>query len=91
MLTKRRRTVLSLAEKADLLHRLREGASQKQLALEFGIGTSTVSDLKKHEAEILGYVAANGDEVAMGRRKMDTVGARADVEEAVLSWLMQVR
>ncbi|KAK3875053.1 hypothetical protein Pcinc_020040 [Petrolisthes cinctipes] len=89
VLTKRRRTVLSLAEKADLLRRLREGASQKQLALEFGIGTSTVSDLKKHEAEILGYVAANGDEVAMGRRKMEPVGARADVEEAVLSWLMQ--
>lgn len=87
--TKRRRTVLSIAEKADLIRRLHNGESQRQLALEYGIGTSTVSDVKKHEAEILEYVETNGDFVAMTRRKLES-GAKADVEEAVFGWLLKV-
>ncbi|XP_050732144.1 uncharacterized protein LOC127006352 [Eriocheir sinensis] len=86
VLTKRRRTVLSIAEKADLIRRMHEGESQKQLALEYGIGTSTVSDLKKHEVEILRHVEANGEFVARNRRKLES-GAKADVEEAILEWL----
>ncbi|XP_071533045.1 uncharacterized protein [Panulirus ornatus] len=86
--TKRRRTVLSIAEKADLIRRLHNGESQRQLALEYGIGTSTVSDVKKHEAEILEYVETNGDFVAMTRRKLES-GAKADVEEAVFGWLLK--
>ncbi|XP_047502898.1 uncharacterized protein LOC125048295 [Penaeus chinensis] len=85
---KRRRTVLSIAEKADLIRRLHSGESQRQLALEYGIGTSTVSDVKKHEVEILKYVETNGDFVAMTRRKLES-GAKADVEEAVFEWLLQ--
>ncbi|KAK8724192.1 hypothetical protein OTU49_011261 [Cherax quadricarinatus] len=85
---KRRRTVLSIAEKAELIRRLHNGDSQRQLALEYGIGTSTVSDVKKHEAEILKYVETNGDFVAMTRRKLES-GAKADVEEAVFDWLVQ--
>ncbi|XP_045602864.1 uncharacterized protein [Procambarus clarkii] len=85
--TKRRRTVLSIAEKADLIRRLHNGESQRKLALEYGIGTSTVSDVKKHEAEILKYVETNGDFVAMSRRKLES-GAKADVEEAVFDWLL---
>uniref|UniRef100_A0A0P4WKP6 HTH CENPB-type domain-containing protein n=1 Tax=Scylla olivacea TaxID=85551 RepID=A0A0P4WKP6_SCYOL len=88
VLTKRRRTVLSIADKADLIRRMHEGESQKQLALEYGIGTSTVSDLKKHEVEILRHVEANGELVARNRRKLES-GAKADVEEAVLDWLLK--
>ncbi|XP_064090144.1 uncharacterized protein LOC135204082 [Macrobrachium nipponense] len=87
-LTKRKRTVLSIAEKADLIRRMRNGESQRQLAFEYGIGTSTVSDVKKHEAEILRYVETNGDFVAMNRRKLEA-GAKVDVEEAVFDWLMK--
>lgn len=88
VLTKRRRTVLSIADKADLIRRMHEGESQKQLALEYGIGTSTVSDLKKHEVEILRHVEANGELVARNRRKLES-GAKADVEEAILDWLLK--
>ncbi|XP_068218494.1 uncharacterized protein [Palaemon carinicauda] len=87
-LTKRKRTVLSIAEKADLIRRMHNGESQRQLAFEYGIGTSTVSDVKKHEAEILRYVETNGDFVAMNRRKLEA-GAKVDVEEAVFDWLMK--
>ncbi|XP_066973472.1 uncharacterized protein [Macrobrachium rosenbergii] len=88
VVTKRKRTVLSIAEKADLIRRMRNGESQRQLAFEYGIGTSTVSDVKKHEAEILRYVETNGDFVAMNRRKLEA-GAKVDVEEAVFDWLMK--
>ncbi|KAG0728024.1 Jerky -like [Chionoecetes opilio] len=88
VLTKRRRTVLSDAEKADLIYRMHEGESQKQLALEYGIGTSTVSDLKKHEVEILKRVETNDEFLARNRRKFVS-GAKADVEEAILDWLLK--
>ncbi|KAG7163934.1 Jerky protein-like 40, partial [Homarus americanus] len=87
--TKRRRTVLSIAQKADLIRRLQNGESQRRLAIEFGIGTSTVSDLKKNQTEILHYVETNGDLLAKTRRKLET-GAKADVEEAVFDWLIKV-
>ncbi|XP_042230859.1 uncharacterized protein LOC121872259 [Homarus americanus] len=86
--TKRRRTVLSIAQKADLIRRLQNGESQRRLAIEFGIGTSTVSDLKKNQTEILHYVETNGDLLAKTRRKLET-GAKADVEEAVFDWLIK--
>lgn len=82
--------MLSIAEKADLIRRMHDGESQKQLALEYGIGTSTVSDLKKHELEILRHVETNGEFVAKNRRKLES-GAKADVEEAILEWLFKVK
>ena len=44
--TKRRRVVLPIESKIAILDRLKGGASHVKIADEFGIGTSTVGDIK---------------------------------------------
>ena len=43
---KRKRLVLPLESKIAILERLKAGATQAQLAEEYGIGSSTVGDIK---------------------------------------------
>ena len=50
---KRKRTVVSLETKVAILDRLKKGETQVRLVSEYGIGTSTVFDIKKNEEKIL--------------------------------------
>lgn len=56
MAPKRAHKTLTLAEKQDILQKLNSGVSAKLLAEKYGIGTSTVSDIKKNKTKIIGYV-----------------------------------
>ena len=49
---KRKRVVLSFENKLDILEQLSEGESQAKLAIEYGVGKSTVGDIKKNEEKI---------------------------------------
>ncbi|XP_015833636.1 jerky protein homolog-like [Tribolium castaneum] len=47
MSPKRRHTTLTIKQKSDIIDRLSRGESGKMLANEYGVGTSTISDIKK--------------------------------------------
>ena len=47
--SKRKRVVLSLETKLEILNRLPKGESQAHLASKYGIGKTTVFDLKQNE------------------------------------------
>lgn len=49
---KRKHTTLSIKEKSDIVKRLALGESGKVLANEYGVGTSTISDIKKNKDKI---------------------------------------
>lgn len=49
---KRKHITLPLGQKAEILDKLRRGVSGKKLAQEYGIGTSTISDIKKNSGKI---------------------------------------
>ena len=49
---KRKRVVLSLENKLSILDRLANGEKATKVASEFGIGNSTVTDLKKNKSRI---------------------------------------
>ena len=49
---KRTRVVLTLENKLAIVDRLKAGTTQKKLAEEYGIGRSTVGNLKKNEDRI---------------------------------------
>ena len=55
---KRKRVVLSLENKLSILDRLAKGEKATQVASEFGIGNSTVIDLKKKESRIRSFVSS---------------------------------
>jgi hypothetical protein len=50
---KRERVVLSIKDKVALLTRVDKGASVKLLCGEFGVGSSTMYDLKKQKEKLL--------------------------------------
>ena len=50
-------SVLSLANKLSTLDRLAKGEKATEVASEFGIGNSTVTDLKKKELRIRSFVS----------------------------------
>ena len=43
---KRKRVVLTLKEKVDICQRLERGESRQQLMVEYGVGSSTIYDIK---------------------------------------------
>ena len=49
---KKHKRVLSLENKLSMLDRLAKGEKATKVASEFGIGKSTVTDLKKNESRI---------------------------------------
>ena len=54
---KRKRTVVSLETKLAILHRLKRGEAQWQ---EYGIGKSTIVDIKKNGRETLEFCHNDG-------------------------------
>lgn len=52
----RKRVVLSIEKKLEILDRLSKGESQAFLSFEYGIGKSTVADLKKNAKKIRTFV-----------------------------------
>lgn len=56
MAPKRPHKTLTLSEKQDILQKLNSGVSGKALAEKYGVGTSTISDIKKNKEKIMGYV-----------------------------------
>ena len=55
---KRKRVVLSLENKLSILNRLAKGEKGTKVTSEFGIGNSTVTDLKKNESRIRSLVSS---------------------------------
>ncbi|KAJ8954628.1 hypothetical protein NQ314_007066 [Rhamnusium bicolor] len=51
---KRNHKTLSLKEKSAIIDELKRGVSGKSLALKYGVGTSTISDIKKNLIKLKG-------------------------------------
>jgi len=58
MAPKRSHKTLTLGEKQEILNDLKSGVSGKSLAEKYGVGTSTISDIKTNRDKIMGYVCS---------------------------------
>nr|XP_012140925.1 PREDICTED: jerky protein homolog-like [Megachile rotundata] len=89
---KRKRVVLSLDEKCDILRRLKTGETGTALSQKYNIGKSTISAIKSNEDKILKYQAnmlVNGN---YGSNKKSMSTAENDhLESAVFLWFLQQR
>ena len=52
-MSKRKRVVLPLKDKVEIIESLKNGESGSKLAQMYGVGTSTISDIKKNSDSIL--------------------------------------
>ena len=89
--TKRRRVVLPIENKIAILDRLKGGASHAKIVDEFGIGTSTVGDIKD-KAKIRSFASAM-ESMDMNKkgRKVMRLANDDKLDEAVYQWFVQKR
>ena len=81
---KRKRVVLSLENKLSILDRLAKNERPTKIAKEFGIGNSTVTDIKKNESSIRSFVSTMESlSVSSKERKIMRLADDEKVDEAV--------
>ncbi|XP_015926252.1 2-(3-amino-3-carboxypropyl)histidine synthase subunit 2 [Parasteatoda tepidariorum] len=88
---KRKRVVLSLKQKIDIIKKLNEGASVSHLAREYNIGTSSVGDIKAKQASILKFVSCFESMEVMDRRKTMKQAYNKSLDEAVYNWYLETQ
>lgn len=89
---KRKRVVLSLENKLRILDRLAKGEKAMKIASEFGMGNSTVTDLKKNESRIRSFVSLMESLLVCSKeRKIMRLADDEKVDEAVYLWYVQKR
>lgn len=91
MSAKRKRVVLSLSDKLKIVDRLKKGASGSSLAREFGVGNSTITDIKKNSESIIKFACVLDSEEGSLHRKTMKMAENQDLDTAVYTWFVQVR
>ena len=65
---KRKRVTLIIEKKLDVLKKIDQGASLAAVALEFGLGKSSVSDIKRGRKKILKFATESTDPSCLKKR-----------------------
>ncbi|XP_045783380.1 jerky protein homolog-like isoform X1 [Maniola jurtina] len=84
---KRKHKTLPLKDKIEILNKLDSGETMCKLAKEYGVGRSTIHDLKKKKEKILDH--ANTMESGLEKRKTLKGGHCPKMENALYMWFMQ--
>ena len=89
MVPKRKGVVLKMKDEVNNVNRLNKGGSGKKLAEEYGVGTSTTSDIKESAEWILKFVSILVSVDGGSTRKMMRRAEKDKAEDAVYKWFMQ--
>ena len=92
---KRKRKKLTIQQKFELINKLEEGLSVRQVCELYGVKKQTVSDIRKAKGQLMNY----SSKFCMSRdgqgkkdiRKNMRFGKDASLEQAVLKWYQQQR
>ena len=81
---KRKRVVLTLEKKLSILDRLKSGETQGKVATEYGVGRSTIGDIKKTQDKLKSF-ASTMENFAMSLkgRKVMRMADDEKLDEAV--------
>ncbi|XP_018329015.1 jerky protein homolog-like [Agrilus planipennis] len=90
MATKRAHKTLTLAEKYNILQQLENGVTGRQLAKKYGIGTSTISDIKKNSEKIKRYVD-NSTSDGLFKKKTLREAEFPEMENELCTWFKMQR
>ncbi|CAG5054268.1 unnamed protein product [Parnassius apollo] len=87
---KRKHKTLTIKEKCDILDRLNRNESFSSLASEYGVGRSTIYDIKKKKHEKIKQFVSTTD-CGPGKRQTLKKAEHPEVEEALYMWFLQER
>ncbi|KAM4817243.1 tigger transposable element-derived protein 2 [Urocitellus parryii] len=88
---KRKHLCLSIAQKVKLLEKLDSGISVKQLTEEYGVGMTTIYDLKKQKDKLLKFYAESDEPKLMKNRKTLHKAKNEDLDRVLKEWIRQRR
>ena len=91
MSSKRKRVVLSLKDKLDIINALKRGDSGCFLCNKYDIGTSTLSDIKKQSEKIIQFTNRVIPQEGSSERKVMKKSRNEEVEECIFMWFVQKR
>ena len=84
---KRKRNVLILPEKIELIKRMEKGESRAKLMAEYGVGSSTLYDLKKQKDKLLSFVASTEGPMGKIQKRKTLKGPQmVDLDRAFYLW-----
>lgn len=88
---KRKHSSLTIADKVELLKKLDSGTLVKNVCKEYGVGTSTVYDLKKQREKIFKAFSESDVPELMAHRKTLHNSKSIDVDRVLMEWIRQRR
>lgn len=88
---KRKHLCLSIAQKVKLLEKLDKGVSVKRLTEEYGVGMTTIYDLKKQKDKLLKFYAESDEPKLMKTRKTLHKAKNEDLDRVLKEWIRQRR
>ncbi|KAM4834142.1 tigger transposable element-derived protein 2 [Thomomys bottae] len=89
MLGKRKRVVLTIKDKLDIIKKLEEGISFKKLSVVYGIGESTVRDIKKNKERIINYANSSHPTSGISKRKSMKSSTYEELDRVMIEWFNQ--
>lgn len=91
MASKRKRVVLSITTKHEIIQKLESGESAAKLAKIYGIGKATITGIKNQKYAIEKYLLHAESSDASVNRKSLMVPKNKNVDAAVFQWFLQNR
>ncbi|XP_026475686.1 jerky protein homolog-like [Ctenocephalides felis] len=85
---KRKRVVLSMKDKYDIIRRLDEGEPAIKLAIEYGVGKSTISYIRKQKSDIIEFISKIDSADGVKERKTMRLAENKVADEAIYRWII---
>lgn len=83
--------MLTIQEKIDMLKQLDAGSSVKSMCTFYGVGVSTVYDIKKQKDELCKFYVDSESKAGMEIRKTLRPSKSCELDEALMKWFRQRR
>ncbi|GBM66849.1 Jerky -like [Araneus ventricosus] len=88
---KRKRNVLNVEQKLEILQNLDNGESARKLAKDYQIGVQTVRDIKNNKEKLITFTRDCDDKSVLSKRKSLKTTTYKDLYSALLQWFNQKR
>ncbi|XP_043471596.1 jerky protein homolog-like [Leptopilina heterotoma] len=89
--SKRKRTVLSVEKKLEILSKLEKGETGVCLARFYNVGTATITDIKKNRESLMIFASQMDTEEGPKRRKTMKMSQNETLDDALSKWFIQRR
>lgn len=91
MAEKRKKVVLTITQRLEMISKIENGASRKQMCLDYGVGETTVRDILKKKDKLVNFASMSDNASAMKQRKTMKSSTFEELDSALAEWLAQVR